>query len=145
MGYHLSVLKHLYPDGISVLSLFSGIGGAEVALHRLGISLKYVVSAEICKENRRLLRLWWEKTQQKGELIEVEDVRNLTNKKLEGLIDVTGGFDLIIGGSPCNNLTGSNRCTRDGLEGKHSSLFFEFTRIVNIVRHLMCSKGTTKK
>ena len=33
VAYHLSVLKALYPDGVRVLSLFSGIGGAEVALH----------------------------------------------------------------------------------------------------------------
>lgn len=145
VGYHLSVLKHLYPNGMNVLSLFTGIGGAEVALHRLGITLKYVVSAEICKENRLILRSWWEKTRQKGELIELEDVQNLTDKKLEDLIDLVGGFDLIIGGSPCNNLTGSNRSTRDGLEGKHSSLFFEFPRIVNVVRHVMRSKGAAKK
>lgn len=145
VAYHLSVLKHLYPNGINVLSLFSGIGGAEVALHRLGITLKYVISAEICKENRLILRSWWEKTRQTGELIELEDVQNLTDKKLEDLIDIVGGFDLIIGGSPCNNLTGSNRCTRDGLEGKHSSLFFEFPRIVNVVRHVMRSKRTAKK
>lgn len=145
VAYHLSVLKNLYPNGINVLSLFSGIGGAEVALHRLGITLKYVVSAEICKENRLILRSWWEKTRQNGELIELEDVQSLTDKKLEELNDIVGGFDLIIGGSPCNNLTGSNRCTRDGLEGKHSSLFFEFPRIVNVVRHVMRSKGASKK
>ena len=31
-----------------------------------------------------------------------------------------GGFDLVIGGSPCYNLAGSNRYHRDGLEGEHS-------------------------
>ncbi|KAK7309697.1 hypothetical protein RJT34_06634 [Clitoria ternatea] len=40
VAYHLSVLKSLFRNGINVLSLFSGIGGAEVALHRLGIMLK---------------------------------------------------------------------------------------------------------
>ncbi|XP_074332111.1 DNA (cytosine-5)-methyltransferase DRM2-like [Apium graveolens] len=43
VAYHLSVLKKLFPKGIRVLSLFSGIGGAEVALHRLGIPLNFVV------------------------------------------------------------------------------------------------------
>eukprot|EP01018_Ginkgo_biloba_P009612 Gb_25633 [translate_table: standard] len=141
VAYHLSVLKPIYAKGIKVLSLFSGIGGAEVALHRLGIPLKCVVSAEICKNNRLILRSWWEKTRQKGKLIEVGDVNNLTNDKLEELISIVGGFDLIIGGSPCNNLTGNNRSTRDGLEGKHSSAFYEFPRIVNFVRHIMCSKA----
>ncbi|XLT12899.1 hypothetical protein HN51_058589 [Arachis hypogaea] len=40
-----------------------------------------------------------------------------------------GGFDLIVGGSPCNNLGGSNRVSRDGLEGKESSLFFFITAV----------------
>ena len=35
-----------------------------------------------------------------------------------------GGFDLLVGGSPYNNLTGSNWVNRDGLEGKDSSLFY---------------------
>lgn len=56
VAYHLSVLKALFPAGIRVLSLFSGIGGAEVALHRLGIHLKVVVSAEISKVNRDIPR-----------------------------------------------------------------------------------------
>eukprot|EP00252_Welwitschia_mirabilis_P003659 TRINITY_DN13724_c0_g2_i1.p1 TRINITY_DN13724_c0_g2~~TRINITY_DN13724_c0_g2_i1.p1 ORF type:complete len:189 (+),score=37.60 TRINITY_DN13724_c0_g2_i1:47-568(+) len=140
VAYHLSVLKDLYPSGINVLSLFSGIGGAEVALHRLGIQLKCVVAVERSKENRTILRNWWERTQQKGKLIDIEDVQRLTNDYLEEIINKEGGFDLIIGGSPCNNITGSNRSSRHGLEGKESSVFFEFPRIVNFVRHVMRSK-----
>ena len=30
VAYHLSVLKVLYPDGVRVLSLFSGIGGGVI-------------------------------------------------------------------------------------------------------------------
>ncbi|CAO2147958.1 unnamed protein product [Urochloa humidicola] len=33
VAYHLSVLKDMFPQGMNVLSLFSGIGGAEVVLH----------------------------------------------------------------------------------------------------------------
>ncbi|KAG8085087.1 hypothetical protein GUJ93_ZPchr0010g10442 [Zizania palustris] len=35
VAYHLSVLRNMFPNGMNVLSLFSGIGGAEVALHRI--------------------------------------------------------------------------------------------------------------
>ncbi|KAI3779391.1 hypothetical protein L2E82_09107 [Cichorium intybus] len=103
VAYHLSVLKKLYPHGINVLSLFSGIGGAEVAVHRLGIPMKNVVSVE----------------------------------KSEEWIGCFGGFDLVIGGSPCNNLSGGNRWTRDGLEGEHSSLFYHYPRILEAVKSLM--------
>ncbi|KAL3636633.1 hypothetical protein CASFOL_018932 [Castilleja foliolosa] len=56
VAYHLSVLKEMYPNGINMLSLFSGIGGAEVALHRLGVKLKNVVSIEKLKANRDIVR-----------------------------------------------------------------------------------------
>ncbi|XP_057248503.1 DNA (cytosine-5)-methyltransferase DRM2 isoform X2 [Beta vulgaris subsp. vulgaris] len=140
VAYHLSVLKDLFPEGIKVLSLFSGIGGAEVALHRLGIPLKTVVSVEIAEVNRNIQRSWWEQTNQKGILVDIADVQQLTNDRLEQLISSFGGFDLVIGGSPCNNLAGSNRVSRDGLEGKESSLFFDYIRILDSVKGIMGKK-----
>ncbi|KAI0492848.1 hypothetical protein KFK09_027124 [Dendrobium nobile] len=140
VAYHLSVLKNIFPDGINVLSLFSGIGGAEVALHSLGIRLKAVVSVEISEVNRNIIRCWWEQTNQKGTLIEVDDVQKLDGGNLEEFMRRIGGFDLVIGGSPCNNLTGSNRHTRDGLEGKDSSLFYDFFRILDLVKCIMGKK-----
>lgn len=141
VAYHLSVLKPFYPDGLNVLSLFSGIGGAEVALYRIGIHLKCVVAVETCPKNRFILRSWWRKTSQTGRLIEKEEVQHLNRDVLEELIDTVGGFDLVIGGSPCNNLSGNNRVSRDGLEGKHSAVFYEFARIWNEVTQIMSSRG----
>lgn len=63
VAYHLSALRDMFPHGMNVLSLFSGIGGAEVALHRLGIRMKTVVSVEISEVNRFVLRTWWNQTQ----------------------------------------------------------------------------------
>ncbi|KAL9227117.1 hypothetical protein vseg_002850 [Gypsophila vaccaria] len=137
VAYHLSVLRELFPDGMNVLSLFSGIGGAEVALHRLGIRLKLVVSVEKSEVNRDIVRVWWEQTNQKGTLIDIDDVQKLTGDRIEELISRYGGFDLLIGGSPCNNLAGSNRHSRDGLEGKESSLFFDYCRILDLVKCIM--------
>ncbi|XP_038980925.1 DNA (cytosine-5)-methyltransferase DRM2-like isoform X1 [Phoenix dactylifera] len=137
VAYHLSVLKDMFPNGITVLSLFSGIGGAEVALHQLGIHMKTVVSVEISDVNRNILKSWWEQTNQTGELIDLSDVQELNGDKLEQMINTFGGFDLVIGGSPCNNLSGSNRYSRDGLEGKHSSLFYDYFRILDLVKCIM--------
>ncbi|XVF60270.1 hypothetical protein PTKIN_Ptkin08bG0031400 [Pterospermum kingtungense] len=134
VAYHLSVLKDMFPGGINLLSLFSGIGGAEVALHRLGIPLKNVVSVEKSEVNRNIVRSWWEQTNQRGTLIDIPDVQELNADRLEQLMDRFGGFDLVVGGSPCNNLAGSNRHHRDGLEGKESSLFFDYCRILDLVR-----------
>lgn len=134
VAYHLSVLKPIFPKGINVLSLFTGIGGGEVALHRLQIPMKTVVSVEISEVNRNILKDFWEQTNQKGVLIEFADVQDLTNNKIEELMEQFGGFDLVIGGSPCNNLAGGNRVSRSGLEGEQSSLFFEYCRILEVVR-----------
>lgn len=137
VAFHLSVLRDMFPNGINVLSLFSGIGGAEVALHRLGIPLKNVVAVEISESSRNILRSWWESTSQKGNLYDVHDVCLMDASMLEKYIHSIGGFDLIIGGSPCNNISGSNRVSRSGLEGKDSSLFFHYFRILNEVKILM--------
>ncbi|XP_023637364.1 DNA (cytosine-5)-methyltransferase DRM2 isoform X2 [Capsella rubella] len=137
VAYHLSVLKPIFPDGINVLSLFTGIGGGEVALHRLQIRMKLVVSVEISKVNRNILKDFWEQTNQTGVLIEFSDVQTLTNDTIEDLMKKYGGFDLVIGGSPCNNLAGGNRVSRVGLGGDQSSLFFEYCRILEVVRGRM--------
>ncbi|XP_024012268.1 DNA (cytosine-5)-methyltransferase DRM2 isoform X2 [Eutrema salsugineum] len=134
VAYHLSVLKPLFPNGINVLSLFTGIGGAEVALHRLQIPMKTVVSVEISAENRNILKDFWEQTNQTGVLIEFADVQELTTSRIVELMKRFGGFDLVIGGSPCNNLAGGNRVTRSGLHGEQSVLFYEYCRILEVVR-----------
>ncbi|XWS44161.1 hypothetical protein CRYUN_Cryun15aG0020900 [Craigia yunnanensis] len=134
VAYHLSVLKDMFPAGVNLLSLFSGIGGAEVALHRLGIPLKNVVSVEKSEVNRNIVRSWWEQTNQRGTLIDITDVQELNGDRLEQLMNTFGGFDLVVGGSPCNNLAGSNRHHRDGLDGKESSLFFDYWRILDLVK-----------
>lgn len=127
----------MYPGGINLLSLFTGIGGAEVALHRLGIPLKNVVSVEISEVNRNIVRSWWEQTNQRGNLVDLADVQQLNGDCLEKLMNSFGGFDLVVGGSPCNNLAGSNRHHRDGLEGKESSLFYDYFRILDLVKCIM--------
>ncbi|KAJ4867782.1 DNA (cytosine-5)-methyltransferase DRM1 [Raphanus sativus] len=134
VAYHLSVLKPLYPKGIKVLSLFTGIGGGEVALHRLQIPMNLVVSVEISEVNRNIFRSFWEQTNQRGDLIEFTNVEELDDHKIEVLMDQYGGFDLVIGGSPCNNLAGANRVSRSGLEGDQSSLFYDYCRILEAVR-----------
>lgn len=140
VAYHLSVLKELFPDGIRVLSLFTGIGGGEVALHRLGIRLKVVVSVEISEVNQSIVQSWWDQTNQTGTLIHMRDVQQVDKNNLEELITKFGGFDFVMGGSPCNNLAGGNRVSRDGLEGEHSSLFYDYFRILDLVKCIMDKK-----
>ncbi|GJN34189.1 hypothetical protein PR202_gb22833 [Eleusine coracana subsp. coracana] len=144
VAYHLSVLRDMFPHGMNVLSLFSGIGGAEVALHKLGIRMKNVVSVENSKANRAVLRTWWEDNEINGTLIDdIDDVRELTTEKIEEYVATFSGFDLVIGGSPCNNLAGSNRYHRNGLEGEQSSLFYHYVRILEEVKSAMLRRSSS--
>ncbi|KAK3030425.1 hypothetical protein RJ639_037554 [Escallonia herrerae] len=126
VAHHLSVLKNMFPSGMNVLSLFSRIGGAEVALHRLGIPLNYVVSVEILPPPTC-----------QGHLIQFTDVQEVIADKVEQWIRSCGGFDLVIGGSPCHNLAGGNRVSRHGHEEENSSLSFDYFRILNLVEFKM--------
>ena len=132
LGYHLSVLKSMYPGGLTMLSVFSGIGGGVVALNRLGIHLKGVVSVETSEARQRILRNWWHSTGQTGELVLIEDVQKLTSKRLESLIEKLGGFDFVI----CQN-TNTTGPDEDMLPGFDFSSFNEFVRVLQRVRSMM--------
>ncbi|KAF5737100.1 DNA (cytosine-5)-methyltransferase DRM2 isoform X1 [Tripterygium wilfordii] len=144
LGYHLSVLKSMFPEGLTILSLFSGIGGAEVSLYRLGIHLKGVVSVETSEAKRRVLRRWWHSSGQTGQLEQIEEIQKLTASKIETLFEKFGGFDFIICQNPCTLSAKSSKVEpRAGnMPGYDSSifyetLFFEFVRVLQRVRGMM--------
>ncbi|XXG84605.1 hypothetical protein AAC387_Pa10g2092 [Persea americana] len=139
LGFYLSPLKGIFPDGLTVLSLFSGIGGAEVALHRLGIHLKCVVSVDSSKVNREILRKWWSNTSQTGELRLFDDIQKLTSNVLESLIREFGGFDIVIAGNPSNHVFESPKIATGGEipVGVDFGQFYEFVRVFQRVRGTM--------
>ncbi|XP_024539212.1 DNA (cytosine-5)-methyltransferase DRM1A isoform X2 [Selaginella moellendorffii] len=143
VAWHLSVLAALFPTGIRVLSLFSGIGGIEVALEKLGIPIKFLVSVETNADCHRVLRSWWHRTRQRGTHIVLGDVTELSRERIEELAArAGGGFDLVAGGSPCNNFSGNNRTSRTGITGDKSRLFFDYVRILTTVRSIMAKSAS---
>ncbi|XP_075654480.1 putative inactive DNA (cytosine-5)-methyltransferase DRM3 isoform X2 [Castanea sativa] len=138
LGYHLSVLKSMYPGGLTVLSLYSGIGGAEITLNQLGIPLKGVVSVETSETKRMILRRWWQSSGQTGELVQIEDIQKLTSNKIENLIKKFGGFDFVICQNPCIHFPSSKMAVEDdSLIGFDFSLFYEFVRVLQRVRSMV--------
>lgn len=135
LGYHISGLKAMFPGGLTVLSIFSGIGGTEVALHRLGIKIKNVVSVESSETKKKVLKRWWQTSGQTGELVQIDGVHKLTSNKLESFNQRFGGFDLVI----CQN---PSSCSGSKSKGgpTHTAfdffLFHEFVRVVQRVRSL---------
>ncbi len=101
---------------LRVLSLFSGAGGADLALEAAG----YEVAAlcEIEPHARAVLRYHWPDVPLHG------DVAQLDATPYRGKVDV------VVGGSPCQDLSVAGK--RAGLtegSGTRSSLFFEQVRI----------------
>lgn len=101
--------------GITVLSLFDGISCGMIALERAGIKVEKYIAFEI--EHNAI------KISQKNypDIIHEGDVTKADFTKYKGV-------DLIIGGSPCQNLS----CAGDGkgLDGVASRLFYDFVRAI---------------
>ena len=100
---------------MNVLSLFDGIACARMALDKLGIKCIYYSSevdasaADVAKANY-------------PDIIQLGDVRNIDSSKLPKI-------DLLIGGSPCQDLSVLKQNGK-GLEGDKSKLFFEYLRLL---------------
>jgi len=98
---------------MNVLSLFDGISCARVALDRAGIEVNCYLSSEIDKNAIKVSEKNY------PDIIRVGSVVDLS---------VEGEIDLLIGGSPCTDLSIAKK-DRKGLEGNQSSLFWEYVRI----------------
>lgn len=107
-------------EKINVLSLFDGLGGARIALDQLGISCNYY-SSEIDKPCIEVHQHNYPETIQIGD---VESVKGSDLPKIK----------LMIGGSPCQSLSGLVNLTENakGFDGK-SKLFFEYVRLLKEV------------
>lgn len=104
---------------MKVLSLFDGISCGMVALKRAGIPVERYVAYEIDKNAIKISKRNYPQIEHCGDVITAD----FTQYK---------GFDLLIGGSPCQSLSIVQSKTRKHLDGK-SKLFFEFVRALNEV------------
>uniref|UniRef100_A0A669EKZ5 DNA (cytosine-5-)-methyltransferase n=1 Tax=Oreochromis niloticus TaxID=8128 RepID=A0A669EKZ5_ORENI len=109
---------------IRVLSLFDGIATGLLVLKELGIQVGRYVASEVCEDSITVGIVRHE-----GRIMYVGDVRNITRKH----INEWGPFDLVIGGSPCNDLSIVNPA-RKGLYEGTGRLFFEFYRLLHEAR-----------
>lgn len=112
------------PDNsYSVLELFAGAGGLAIGLEQSG--LKCVVLNELdhwAAETLRTNRPHWK-------VIE-DDIRNVSFNAYKGKIDVvTGGF-------PCQAFSYAGK--KLGLEDARGTLFYEFARVVDETKPLIC-------
>ncbi|KAM9342417.1 uncharacterized protein KZ484_015140 [Pholidichthys leucotaenia] len=109
---------------IRVLSLFDGISTGCQVLKSLGFKIKSYIASEI-SEDAIVVSM----VKHEGEITHVNDIRTITRKHLKEW----GPFDLLIGASPCNDLSLVNP-QRKGLYDGTGKLFFEFYRILSMLR-----------
>lgn len=109
------------------LSLFSGIGGFELAAQIANSEIGHEAfePAALCEINpfsQKVLQHHF------PGVPHIPDVRTITVE----LIREFGRIDGIVGGFPCQDI--SNAGKRAGLEGERSGLFYEIIRLVRLVR-----------
>ncbi|KAF3697204.1 DNA (cytosine-5)-methyltransferase 3B [Channa argus] len=109
---------------IKVLSLFDGIATGYLVLRDLGFKIERYIASEICEDSIAVGMVKHE-----GRIEYVNDVRTITRKHLAEW----GPFDILIGGSPCNDLSMVNPLRKGLFEGT-GRLFFEFYRILNFLK-----------
>ena len=100
---------------MNVLSLFDGISCARVALDRAGIAVNCYLAAEIEKNAIKISEKNYPDIIRVGSVVDLE---------------VEGQIDLLIGGSPCQDLSIAKK-DRKGLDGDRSGLFWEYVRLKN--------------
>lgn len=105
------------------MSLFDGISCGMLALKRAGIPVKRYVAYEIEKNAIKISQKNYPQIEQCG------DVRTADFSQYEG-------FDLLIGGSPCQDLSNYkyDRGEVKGLDGEKSGLFYYYVKALKEVK-----------
>lgn len=106
------------------LSLFSGIGGIDVALSEYVIPIIYCEIEPYCQSV--LLQRMSEGNLSKAPIW--DDIRTLRDALFDSGL-VYSQVDIVYGGFPCQDISVAG--LQKGLEGKRSGLFFEILRIVD--------------
>jgi len=111
---------------MKILSLFDGISGAMQALKNLNIDVgqRYYAS-EIDKYALAVSRNNHNKIFHLGDVTRIIEAKLLCFKKMN--------IDLLIGGSPCQDLSVAKR-SRKHLEGSKSKLFYEYVKILDYIQ-----------
>lgn len=106
---------------MNVLSLFDGISCGMVALNRAGVPVDRYVAYEINPKAIQISRQNYPEIEHCGDVITAD----FTQYR---------GFDLLIGGSPCQDLSVYKTSSEEGwlgLEGSKSNLFYHYVRALH--------------
>lgn len=106
---------------MNILSLFDGISCGMIALERAGIKVDKYYASEINEDSIMISKKNY------PNIIQLGNVKDWDKWDIEWK-----GIDLVIGGSPCTDLSFSGK--RKGLEGERSSLYYYYRFILNMIK-----------
>ena len=109
------------------LSLFTGVGGFERAIHNVFESADCLAWSEIDEHAIRVFEHQFPTLKGKN----IGDINNFLN--WPRLTHFIPDFDLLVGGSPCNDLSIA-KGNRKGLKGNKSQLFWAYVEILKTKR-----------
>jgi DNA-cytosine methyltransferase len=101
---------------MNTLSLFDGVSCARLALEKSGVDIGIYYASETDKFASKVTLA------NRPDTIALGDVRGV------GVKSISQTIDLLIGGSPCQDLSIAKK-DRKGLDGERSGLFYEYVRI----------------
>ena len=104
-----------------VLSLFDGISCGQLALRRAGVKIDVYYASEIDKYAIQVTQKNFPNTIQLGDVTKIDFTQFI------------GKIDLLIGGSPCQDLSIAKK-DRKGLEGSRSGLFFKYVEALQTIK-----------
>ena len=107
-------------SGLRVLSLFDGLAGGRIALERAGIPVETYYASEIDLYAQSVARKNY------------PDIKFIGDVNFVNWEDYIGKVDMIIGGSPCTQLSICG--DRTGLEGDASKLFFKMVEAIEVIK-----------
>ncbi|CAH1393793.1 unnamed protein product [Nezara viridula] len=111
---------------LRVLSLFDGISAGYVALQEAGLAIEKYFASEIDEDAIRISKI-----NSKGGICHLGGVEQID----ENVIRAIGPIDLLIGGSPCVDLSLVNPARKGLFDSQGTGhLFFEYIRILHLVR-----------
>lgn len=111
---------------MKVLSLFDGISCARVALERTNILVDRYYASEVDKYAIQI------SAKNYLDIIQIGDVKMVAHKDAP-IHYKLNDIDLLIGGSPCQDLSIAKR-DRKGLDGERSGLFWQYVRVLKEVK-----------
>ena len=105
---------------IRVVSLFDGIGTGRLALEKAGFEVERYIAFEISAKPIQIAKKHYPDIEEMGSVVGAD-------------FSKYKGFDLLIFGSPCQDLSSQNAKGK-GLDGKKSGLFFEAVRALKEIQ-----------